>query len=95
MLTKKLKVQQKMEIYTASTQGLLLDMEQLISKGVTLLEEVSKSGYYWTAFHFASHYGQADVLRFIIDAYMEHPMKEDVFNIQTKEGSKFIHSSFS
>ena len=46
-----------MEIYQASTQGLMIDMEQIVKNGVTLLEEVSKSGFFWTPFHFASHYG--------------------------------------
>ena len=61
-----------------------------MEKGYSLLEEVSKSGFYWTAFHFASHYGKEEVLRYIIDHYMSHPLKRDIFNLQTIEGSKPI-----
>ena len=51
-----------------------------------LIEEVSKSGYYWTAFHFASHYGKVDILKYIIWAYQNHENSYDIFNLQTAEG---------
>ena len=76
-----------MEIYTAATQGKLDMMKEIIEeKKYSVLEEVSKSGYFWTAFHFASHYGKPDVLQYLIDAHSNHPNKFDIYNIQTVEG---------
>ena len=76
-----------MEIYTAATQGKLDLMKEIIEeKKFSVLEEVSKSGYFWTAFHFASHYGKPQVLQYIIDVYADSPNKFDIYNIQTVEG---------
>ena len=40
-------------------------MKNLFQKGkdspYSLTEEVSKSGFYWTVLHYASHYGHYDV----------------------------------
>ncbi|CAI2379081.1 unnamed protein product [Moneuplotes crassus] len=87
VLVKKLKTADKMEIYASATQGKLEIMKTLIEeKKVSILEEVSKSGYFWTAFHFASHYGSVDVLNYLVDCFWDHPYKFDIFNIQTIEG---------
>lgn len=51
-----------------------------------MLEEVSKSGYFWTALHFASHYGNIEVLQYLIDNFWDHPDKYDIYNLQTAEG---------
>ena len=51
-----------------------------------MLEEISKKGYYWTAFHFASHYGKIKLLKYLIEVHMDHPLKFDIFNLQTAEG---------
>ena len=48
-------------------------MKEIVAKGYSLLEEVSKQGFFWTAFHFASHYGKLDVLKYMVSIYMEHP----------------------
>ena len=69
-------------------------MKEIVSKGYSLLEEVSKSGFFWTAFHFASHYGKLDVLKFMVNLYMDHPDKREIFNLQTVEGVSSSHSSF-
>jgi ankyrin repeat protein len=49
-------------------------------------EEISKSGYYWTVLHYASHYGHYEVLNFLIEFLEDHPRKMDIFNMQTTEG---------
>ena len=59
-------------------------------KKYSILEEVSKQGFYWTAFHFASHYGKSEVLNVLIDRFYKHRYKEEIFNLQTAEGSKLV-----
>ena len=56
-------------------------MKEIVAKGYSLLEEVSKQGFFWTAFHFASHYGKLDVLKYMVSIYMDHPQKYDIFNL--------------
>ena len=56
-------------------------MKEIVAKGYSLLEEVSKSGFFWTAFHFASHYGKLEVLKFMVNLYMDHPNKREIFNL--------------
>ena len=55
-------------------------------KTYSVTEEISKSGYFWTVLHYASHYGHYDVLQFLIDFLDDHPDKFDLFNMQTFEG---------
>lgn len=62
-LTKKHSIPEKMELYNSSTKGNLEDLRKIVEeKNYSLVEEVSKAGYYWTVFHYASHYGHAQVL---------------------------------
>ena len=78
-----------MELYTSSTKGKLDDIKQLLdhpTKKYSLTEEISKSGFYWTVLHYASHYGHYDVLSYLIDFLYDHPDKYDIFNLQTTEG---------
>ncbi len=63
LLTKSLSVPEKMELYNTSTKGHLDELRNIHNtKKYSLVEEVSKAGYYWTVFHYASHYGHVDVL---------------------------------
>jgi ankyrin repeat protein len=55
-------------------------------KSYSVTEEISKSGYYWTVLHYASHYGHYEVLNFLIEFLEDHPRKMDIFNMQTTEG---------
>jgi len=56
-----------MELYNMSTKGNLDEMKGIVDqKKYSLVEEVSKAGYYWTVFHYASHYGHLELLEFLI-----------------------------
>jgi hypothetical protein len=67
LLTKQHSIPEKMELYNSSTKGNLEDLINIvILKKYSLVEEVSKSGYYWTVFHYASHYGHIQVLEYLI-----------------------------
>ena len=69
-LTKLHTIPEKMELYNSSTKGVLTDLKHIVeNKKYSLIEEVSKSGYYWTVFHYASHYGHVHVLEYLIDQF--------------------------
>ena len=87
ILTKQHSIPEKMELYNSSTKGNFDEMKIIVElKKYSLVEEVSKAGYYWTIFHYASHYGHARVLEFLIDQVDSHPDKYEIFNLQTVEG---------
>ena len=68
LLTKVHTIPEKMELYNSSTKGSLDDLMNIVSnKQYSLVEEVSKAGYYWTVFHYASHYGHIKVLEYLIE----------------------------
>ena len=88
-MTMKHTIKEKMELYTSSTKGKLQDLKDVLeeeSKKYSVTEEISKSGYYWTVLHYASHYGHYDILIYLIEFLEEHPDKFDIFNMQTTEG---------
>ena len=52
-----------MQLYNCSTKGQVEDLRILLEeKGFSVSEEVSKEGHFWTAFHYAAHYGHLNVL---------------------------------
>ena len=68
LLTKIHSIPEKMELYNSSTKGNIADLINIIKiKKYSLVEEVSKAGYFWTVFHYASHYGHEKVLEFLIE----------------------------
>eukprot|EP00347_Sterkiella_histriomuscorum_P017610 403348682 len=87
ILTSRHPISERMELYQCVTKGDLDALKALLeTKKYSILEEVSKSGFYWTMFHYASHYGRVDVLKYLIDKISNHPDKFDIFNLQTVEG---------
>jgi hypothetical protein len=94
-ITMKHTLKEKMVLYHVSTKGQLDELKNLFTKSkdggapegpYSLTEEVSKSGFYWTVLHYASHYGHYEVLAYLIDLLEDHPNKYDIFNLQTTEG---------
>jgi len=78
-----------MELYTCSTKGKLSELQEILTtdeKSYSATEEISKTGYYWTVLHYASHYGHYDVLNFLIEYLEDHPDKFEIYNMQTTEG---------
>ena len=78
-----------MELYTSSTKGRIDDLKQALenpSKKYSVTEEISKSDFYWTVLHYASHYGHIDILIYLIDFLTCNSNKFDIFNMQTTEG---------
>ena len=76
-----------MELYNCSTKGNLDELKTIVTnKKYSLVEEVSKGSYYWTVFHYASHYGHFNILQYLIEIYDDNPLKYDIYNLQTVEG---------
>ena len=76
-------------MYTSSTKGRLDDLKLFLespAKMYSITEEISKSDFYWTVLHYASHYGHIDILIYLIDFLSSNNNKYDIFNMQTKEG---------
>lgn len=82
-------IKEKMELYTSSTKGRIDELKFVLEdadKNYSVTEEISKSGYYWTVLHYASHYGHFDILEYLIEFLQDHPEKYEIFNMQTTEG---------
>jgi len=82
-------IKEKMELYTSSTKGKLEDLKNVLensTKKYSVTEEISKSGYYWTVFHYASHYGHYDILAYLIEHLDNNADRYEIFNMQTTEG---------
>ena len=81
-----------MMLYGASTKGRLEDLKDILEPingykdALSVTEEISKAGYYWTSLHYASHYGHYEVVQYLIEFLSDHPDKSDIFNMQTAEG---------
>lgn len=63
-LTNKHDINDKMRLYECSTEGRIDELRQMLEgkEKYSVTEEVSKSGYYWTIIHYASHFGHYEVL---------------------------------
>jgi hypothetical protein len=88
-MTVKHSIKEKMELYTSSTKGKLEELKEVLendSKKYSVTEEISKSGYYWTVLHYASHYGHYDILIYLIEFLSNEENKYEIFNMQTTEG---------
>ena len=86
-LTNKHTISEKMELYNASCYGNYNDLVNLDKKGYSLFEECSKSGYFWTAYHYVSHFGQEKLLDYLLSKkYPPEINRLEAFNMQTMEG---------
>ena len=88
-MTKKHSIKEKMELYTSSTKGNLEGLIDSLTNSIkkySITEEISKSNFYWTMLHYASHYGHYDILLYLIDFLNGDMNKFDIFNMQTTEG---------
>ena len=73
-LSNTLTTNQKMELYNCSVAGNVDTLKSLIEeKGYPLLEECSASGYFWTVFHYAAHYGFDNIINYVLDHYQNNP----------------------
>ncbi len=82
-----LSVSQKMELYNASVEGKLSDFQNLINnKKYPILEEVSAHNYFWTSLHYAMHYGQTDIIFFILETLNNRGIIAPSMKLQSDDG---------
>ena len=82
-----LTIEHKMELYYACTEGKLELFESLIKKKkFPLLEEISYKNYYWTPLHYAMHYGQYEIICFILNLLKEDNLLHPAMRIQSNDG---------
>jgi hypothetical protein len=82
-----LPVQNKMELYNACIHGKVDTFKDLIlNKGYNVLEEVSAPNYYWTPFHYAMHYGQLEIAKFIIDYLNNKGILDAALRLESNDG---------
>jgi hypothetical protein len=72
-LTSVLNTAQKKELYNAVFEGSLDTFRNLVeNKKFNIFEEVSAKTFYWTSFHYAMHYGQLNIIFYIMDHYKQN-----------------------
>lgn len=86
LMTFGLSVQQKMQLYTCAVEGRLSEFKDLVvNKKYPVLEEVSAHEYYWTPLHYAMHYGQMDIIFFILDHLSTNNSMDLVMKLQSND----------
>jgi hypothetical protein len=76
-----------MELYNCSVNGSVDTLKNLIeTKEYPLLEECSAAGYFWTALHYAAHYGFDTIIAYVLEYYQNHPSKKNILNLQSNLG---------
>jgi hypothetical protein len=87
MMSFNLPVNQKMELYNSAVEGKLSEFKDLIyNKRYPILEEVSAHNYYWTSLHYAMHYGQSEIIYFILEYLKSNSMLEMAMKLQSDDG---------
>lgn len=62
-----LPVNAKMQLYNTVVDGKLNEFKALIQRGYPVLEEISAKNYAWTPFHYAMHFGQWEITKYIME----------------------------
>jgi len=76
-----------MELYNAAVEGRLNDFKDfVINKKYPFLEEVSAHNYFWTPLHYAMHYGQIDIIFFIMEQLKSQGTVELAMKLQSDDG---------
>ena len=51
-----------------------------------ILEEISASGYFWTSFHYAMHYGKLNIILFIMETLNSNNTLEEIMMLESNDG---------
>jgi uncharacterized membrane protein len=86
LITFNLPVNQKMELYNACVEGRIEDFKNFVlNKNFPILEEVSAHNYFWTPFHYAMHYGQWEVIKFICEYLKKFNIFESALRLESND----------
>ena len=87
MVTSKLSISEKMDLYNAAVEGRVSDFKNLIEvKQFPILEEVSAKNYGWTPFHYAMHYGKWDIIKYIMQYLQNHQQLNLALMLKSSDG---------
>ena len=87
LMTFNLPVNHKMELYNAAVEGRLSDFRDYVqNKKYPILEEVSAHNYYWTPLHYAMHYGQLDIIFYIMENLKGNNIVDLDMKLQSDDG---------
>lgn len=86
-LSNQLSTSQKKEIYSTISEGQIDKYKILIeTKKYSILEEISAAGYYWTSFHYAMHYGQLQIILYILNYFNKSYILNEVMRLESNDG---------
>jgi len=87
LVSSNLPVKQKMELYEAAVKGNLSEFKNLIlNKMFPILEEVSAHNFFWTSLHYAMHYGQIEIVMFILEHLNSSSTLESAMLLESSDG---------
>lgn len=80
-------INQKMELYNMCVEGKIAEFKNLIlNKRYPMLEEVSAHNYYWTPLHYAMHYGQIEIVKFICEQLKQKGYFDSAMRLESNDG---------
>lgn len=87
-LTNLLSATQKKELYNSIIDGDNKNFHNLVSARnyETILEEISAAGYYWTSLHYAMHYGNMSIIKYILGYYDKTKKLDEVMRLESNDG---------
>jgi hypothetical protein len=78
---------QKKELYNSVSEGNIEKFKSLILVNkFNILEEISATGYFWTSFHYAMHYGKLNIILFIMETLSSNDTLEEVMRLESNDG---------
>jgi hypothetical protein len=87
MVTCDLPLRKKKEIYMSVVNGNIKEVTKLFFMyNYPILEEISKRNYYWTALHYAMHYGQFDVICLILNKLRQDGLLTLAMKLESNDG---------
>lgn len=87
LLTFELDDKKKMDIYNAVIKGDLDSFKYMVNNlNYPYLEEISTHKEFWTSLHYAMHYGQINIVMFILDIAAERNSMDYVMRLESKDG---------
>lgn len=86
LLTVNLPVNAKMQLYNTVVEGKLNEFKALVQRGYPVLEEISAKNYAWTPFHYAMHFGQWDITKYIMEHLTQRGILELALRMRSSDG---------
>jgi hypothetical protein len=87
IMTYDLPLKKKNHIYNSVMQGDVKEVMKLFYvNNLPILEEISKKGNYWTALHYAMHYGQYEIICLILNKLLQDGILSLAMKLESSDG---------